>query len=59
MMGIIFARNLGRCKKVLSAWLPVFGFEQSQMIQLLLVHIKIPFLKGKSKFVEPQVNKSI
>ena len=52
-------KSWGDAKKVLSAWLPVFGFEQSQMIQLLpgSHKKKIPFLKGKSKFVEPQVNK--
>ncbi len=51
-------KSWGEAKNVLSAWLPVFGFEQSQMIQLLpgSHKKKIPFLKGKSKFVEPKVN---
>ena len=39
-------KSWGDAKKVLSAWLPVFGFEQSQMIQLLpgSHKKKIPFL---------------
>lgn len=51
-------KSWGEAKNVLSAWLPVFGFEQSQMIQFLpgSHKKKIPFVKGKSKFVEPQVN---
>ena len=51
-------KSWGEAKNVLSAWLPVLGFEQNQMIQLLpgSHKQKIPYVKGKSKFVEPQVD---
>ena len=51
-------KSWGEAKNVLSAWLPVLGFEQNQMIQLLpgSHKKKIPYIKDKSKFVEPQVN---
>ena len=51
-------KSWGDANNVISAWLPALGFEQNQMIQLLpgSHKKKIPFVKKKSKFVEPQVN---
>ena len=51
-------KSWGEANKVLSVWLPTLGFEQNQMIQLLpgSHKKKIPFIRKKTKFVEPAVN---
>lgn len=51
-------KSWGQANKVLSAWLPVIGFDQNLMLQILPSSHKknLPFLKKIKKFAEPKVN---